>query len=393
MPLFEYRVLTPEGKKRKGVIDADALSFAKEKLQREGLLLVALHLQKEKRREIVLPSALRLSFTRELYQLLRAGLPLYESLLTIEEKYRKNRSHSFFLDACDSLRSGKSLSEILSRYRKSFDGIYCSMVTAAERTGALAAVFGQLMELLSNQQKIKKQLIGALTYPLLLAVFCLFLVLSLLLFVIPSLSELFEGRRLHPFTESVLALSRLTRAYGFLFLLTLLTSSGTLLFFIKKRDLSLSSLFFRLPLLRTLGIQFTLVRFSRAASLLLEGGVPLLQMLKLSKGVASWPPFQTLIDEASAKVQEGEVLSVQLAKASWIPSLVPRMVALAEETGRLKEMLKSVALIYEEELDKSLSQLTALLQPALLLFLGVVVGVVLVSILLPLTDVSSFLST
>ncbi len=395
MPLFEYKAISAVGKRSKGVVDADSLSMAKEKLQKDRLTLLALRALSEKRSEITLPPPLRLSFTRELYQLLQAGLPLYESLVTIEEKYRKNKAHPFFLDACDSLRSGQSFSSILKRHPKTFDGIYLSMVGAAEQTGSLAQVFRQLSELLAKQQKLKKQLISALTYPAFLGAFCLFLVLGLLLFVIPSLQELFEGRRLHPLTECVLTISRITREYGLLFLLFLLCGVGALFALKRKKGGALVKWFssLQIPLLHTLRLQSSIVRFARACSLLLEGGVPLLSTLSLAKSAVRWLPLEEVIEKAKIKVSEGESLSTELSKAEWMPPLLPRMLAIAEETGKQGEMLRSIADIYEEELDKSLSQITALLQPALLLFLGFVVGVVLLSILLPLTDVSSFLST
>lgn len=392
MPLFEYKAITAEGKKTKGVIDADSLPFAKEKLQREALTLLHLRARGEKAEALHLPEALLLSFTRELYQLLQAGLPLYESLVTIEEKYRKNKAHPFFLDACDSLRGGQSLSTILRRYPKTFDGIYLSMVEAAEHTGALAPVFGQLADLLTKQQKLKKRLIAALTYPAFLGSFCLFLVLGLLLFVIPSLQELFEGRRLHPLTEAVLFASRITRVYGLVFLVTLLLGGGALFALSRKKGSPLSLARLKIPLIHTLRLQAAVVRFTRASSLLMQGGVPLLHTLALAKAVVKWQPLEELIEEAKNRVAEGEPLSAQLSKAPWMPPLVPRMLAIAEETGSQGEMLLSISTIYEDELDKSLSQITALLQPALLLVLGFVVGVVLLSILLPLTDVSSFLA-
>ena len=392
MPLFEYKAISEKGKKTKGVIDADSLLVAKEKLQRKALTLLHVSARLERRETLHLPPTLLLSFTRELYQLLQAGLPLYESLVTIEEKYRKNKAHPFFLDACDSLRGGQSLSIILRRYPKTFDGIYLSMVEAAQHTGALAPVFGQLADLLAKQQKLKKQLISSLTYPAFLGGFCLFLVLGLLLFVIPSLQDLFDGRRLHPLTESVLFVSRITRQYGLGFLLTLFVGGGALFALSRKKGSPLSLARIKIPLVHTLRLQSAIVRFTRACSLLMEGGVPLLSTLTLAKSVVKWLPLEEVIEQAKGRVAEGEPLSAQLAAAPWMPPLVPRMLAISEETGKMGEMLQSISAIYEEELDKSLSQITALLQPALLLVLGFVVGVVLLSILLPLTDVSSFLS-
>lgn len=392
--LFRYDAIDEKGKKISGVIDADSFEVAKLRLRGQKVLLTHLKSLGAGTKEIVLAPKHLLSFTRDLGQLLKAGLPVYESLLTIEEKNRKSPTHSLFLDLCDHLKNGSSLSSALKKYPKSFDPVYLSMVKAAEQTSSLASIFHQLSQLITRQQKLKKQVMSALTYPAFLGGFCLLVIGSLLLFVIPTLKELFEDRPLHPLTETVLFISNFVNSQlGWIISLSVLLLSA-LIWAVRnqKGKRVVETLIFKIPIFRTIILQSALIRFCRSLSILLEGGVPLVEALELSRRVMKLASLEDVIEKTASKVVEGEALSHVLKDSPLIPSLVPRMLSIAEATGKTAPMLLSIAEIYDEELEKNLSQMTTLLQPIILLILGAVVGVVLLSVLLPLTDVSSFVS-
>ena len=392
--LFRYRALNEAGKQVKGIIDADSFEIAKSRLRSQKVMVVHLKAVAEEGEKIILTPNMLLSFTRDLGQLLRAGLPVYESLLTIEEKYRHNKGHSLFLDLCDLLKNGSTLSSALKKYPSSFDAVYLSMVQAAEQTSSLVAIFNQLSLLIARQQKLRKQLWSALTYPAFLGGFCILVILSLLFFVIPTLKELFEDRALHPLTEVVLSLSRFVNEKWGVLLSFILASVGMIIIALKKErgKLIIQSYIFKIPLFKTVIVQAALIRFCRALSILLEGGVPLVTALGLSRRVMKLRLLEKIVENAEKKVVEGEKLSAMLKLSPLIPSLVTRMLSIAEETGKTSNMLYNIAEIYDEELEKNLSQMTSLFQPIILLILGAIVGLVLLSVLLPLTDVSSFIS-
>lgn len=391
MPLYRYEAFAQNGKKISGVIDADSFALAKERLLKEEMLLTNLALHEKK--EIVLPKPLLLTFTRELAQLLQAGLPLYESLLTIEEKYRRQKCHPLFLDLCDRLKSGASLSSSLMRYPKTFDAIYLSLVKAGEQSGSLAEIFEQLSKLITKQLRLRKLLISSMTYPMILLSFCLLVTSGLLFFVVPSLQELFEGRALHPLTQLVLNVSRWVNAHGFLLLFLIAGSVFLLLMLFRSEKgrvwIQKSSL--KVPLAKTLLVRSALTRFCHCCSLLIESGVPLLEALRLSRRAMKLKLLEEVVERAEQRIVEGKTLSKELKDSPLIPSLVVRMLSIAEETGRMGPIFHKLAEIYDEELEKDLTQLSAYLQPALLLTMGAIVGLVVLSILLPLTDVSSFL--
>ncbi|NGX45140.1 MAG: Type II secretion system protein F [Chlamydiae bacterium] len=391
MPIFKYKALSAGGRKVSGVVDADSLALVKERLRRDAVMVTSL-VQIEKRpRKRELDGNMLLTFTRELGQLLSAGLPLYEGLLTIEEKYQRHRAHTLFLDLCDRLKSGEQLSEILSRYPKSFDSVYIAMVRAGESTGSLPWVFEQLHLLIERRQKLKKQLISAMAYPAFLGCFCFLVIIGLFLFVIPSMQELFEGRQLHPLTESVLFISIFIQNHFFSLALLIASSTFAAIWLFKKKANLVHHWLLHVPIVKTILLQAALIRFCRSTSVLLFGGVPLVNALALARGTMKNPPLEAAILSAEARIIEGESLSQELKKSPYIPKLVTRMLSLAEETGKMAQSLQKISEIYDIEMERNLDQVTTFLQPALLLILGGVVGLVILSILLPLTDVSSLI--
>jgi general secretion pathway protein F len=389
MGIFRYQALTEQGKRVTGMIDADSMMVAKERLRHGQVLVTYIESLADQRKEVVLSPSSKLALTRELAQLLRAGLPLYESLQTIEEKHRKHRCHALYLDLCDQLKLGYPFSKVLERYPKTFDAVYIAMIKAAEQTGSLPSIFEQLSLLIGRQQKLKKQLLSAMIYPGFLGAFCFLILCVLLFFVVPSMKDLFEGRALHPLTASVLALSQFVNDYLGSIVVTLVFLGTALVYFLRRKA---EAIVLHLPLIKTVVLQAALARFSRCLGILLSGGIPLLQALGLSRKVIHNSLIEKVVTEAEEKVVEGKLLSSELAQSSLIPPLVVRMIKIAEETGKLSLMLTNVAEIYEDELEKNLAQIVALLQPMLLLVLGLIVGVVLLSILIPLTDVGSFIN-
>lgn len=394
MPLFRYRALASNGKSLKGVIDADSLSVAKERLRRQQLFVTGVSEENAARKERSFGVSFLLTFTRELSHLLAAGLPLYDSLLTLEEKYRRHKAHSLLLDLCDHLKEGHPFSSGLKRYRKTFDPIYLSMVQVAEETGDLAAIFSQLAQLIERQHKLKKQLISSLSYPCLLAVFCICVSLGLFLFVIPTMKELFEGRSLHAMTRIIVSLSDFINQH--LTTLSLLVSSflGALIFLWRRPAAKtwIYRLCLKCPLIKTVLLHTALVRLCRALAMLLTAGVPLLEALHLVPNVVKNPLLVASLSEATKKIVGGEPLSKAFKEMPLIPSLVTRLTALAEETGKMREAFAHLSFIYEEEVERHLAHLTTFLQPILLITLGMIVGLVILSILLPLTDVGSFVT-
>ena len=208
------------------------------------------------------------------------------------------------------------------------------------------------------------------------------------------MKELFEDRALHPVTALVLSISNWVNAHVVFLLVALCTLLSSLILAVRSRSgkLLLYEFSLKLPFVKTLILHSALVRFCRSLAMLIAGGVTLLEALALSRNVVKSPLIEEAILDAEKRVGQGERLSAAFKGAAIIPPLVLRMLALSEETGKMGEAFFNLAEIYDEEMEKHLSQLNTFLQPALLITLGAIVGLVVLSILLPLTDVSSITS-
>jgi len=392
MALFQYEALNETGKNFTGTVDAASLQDAKFKLRRREILVT--HISSISGTEINcrLSRVEVLNLTRELSRLLQAGMPLFEVLVALEEKYIGQRAHQLLLDLCDQVRSGKPLSKSLSRHDKTFDSLYISMIANAEKTGRLREALDELASWIAKELEVRKQLISALLYPSLLGTFCLFVLSALLFFVIPSMSELFEGRELHPFTTVVFAVSRWACNAKLFILFSALMFVGAicLAIFYEPWRVWIRTGSLRLPFLKKLLAKVAFVRFCRSCGTLLEGGLPIEIALSQSRAVMHHAILEGVVKNAEERMKQGEKLFTSFQNHPFIPPLVPRMLGIAEEGGKLPFMMRQIAEIYEDDLEKTLSYISTVAQPVLLLFLGVVVGFVLLSVLLPLTDVSSF---
>ncbi|MDR2539101.1 MAG: type II secretion system F family protein [Chlamydiales bacterium] len=391
MPLFRYRAIATNGKEMKGAIDADCLETAKEKLRKQQFLITSLTYLQNKQKEPVLTPALLLIFTKELSQLLKAGLPLYESLLTIEEKHVRHKAHSLFLDLCHRLKEGYPLSESLKKYPHTFDAIYISMVHIAEQSGKLVSTFEQLVQIIAHQQKMRKQLKSALTYPGVLFCFSFLIALGLLLFVIPSMKELFQDRSLHSVTAFVLGLSNQLNQHMWTFFLSILILCTATVFAGKKffKEL-IYPILIQLPYVSIFLFHNALLHLSRTMAMLLSAGIPLTESIALVKKIVRHPLLEKVLIDAQQKLAQGKKLSWVCDEHPIVPALMTRMLSIAEETGKMDEAFFHLSKIYEEELEKHLAQISAFLQPIMLVALGAIIGLVVLSILIPLTDVGSF---
>lgn len=391
MSLFQYLALDDTGKKIKGIIEAENKEEAELLLFKKNIVLTDIQ-QYVKMSKSKLTKKEVLNFTDELSKLLQASLPLYNALTALKDKYENHKIYPLILDLSDQIKRGSNFSDALAKYPENFDFIYCSMIANSEKTGTLVQALEELTKIMQRGQNLKKKVVDALLYPAILSVFCLVVIFSLIFFVVPSLFDLFEGRNLHPMTKIVLAVSKFANAYktDLLFILLGIIILVCVCIYVKKlRDAILKAILV-LPVIKNLMLKVSLIRFSRSFSVLLSTGISYVEALKLAKAVMKHPILEDDVSYAEQKIIEGEKLSSSLKNRGNIPILVIRMLEIAEESAKTPEMLNHISKIYEDELDKSLNQLTSILQPLLLLFLGMVVGFIVLSVLLPLTDVSSF---
>jgi len=392
MPVYQYQYVDVNSKKRSGLIEASNEKEAKIKLREQGFIVTQLSSKTIIQTKQNLKGEQLQAFTVQLSQLVNAGIPLYESLLAIEELSRNESYHRIILSLSEQIKMGVSLSSGMGSYPHSFDKLYCSMVSAGEAVGSLGPVLEKLSQLIARQMKIKKQITTALIYPTVLGSFSLLIIGLLLGFVVPSLEGIFAGRQLNGFTQAIISLSHFFRSYWWLYIPTLI---GSIAYAIWKLNTTSGRLWkekilLKVPFLRTLTIQTATARFCRTMATLLQGGLSIIESLRISRGVMRNVVLESEIQAAEVKIIEGHSLSKEIGKSKHIPQLVSRMLAVGEESGTSAGMLGKIAEIYEQDLEKSLDRVMALAQPVILIVMGVIIGSVLLAILLPLTDVSSF---
>lgn len=391
MAVFQYQALDLNGKKKNGYIEAHSEKDARSLLREQGIMVKNMATKAKTASKENLKGEKLLTFTMQLAQLIGAQIPLYESLVALEEQYRTEPFHRVILSLSEQIKAGTTLSEAMAQYPKSFDRLYRAMISAGESVGALDIVLSRLSHLLDRQMKLKKQISTAMIYPCILASFSMLIIILLLTFVVPSIEGIFADRPLNGFTQFVLSSSYVFRYYWWLYIPAI---AGIATYVVMKVRSEAGKLWMqrnslKVPLLNTLVVQAAVARFCRTLGTLQEGGLPIIDSLRISREVMHNAVLEKEIEIAEARIIEGSSLSAEITRSKYIPTLVPRMLAVGEDSGTSIVMLNKLADMYEDEVEKSLDRVMALAQPIILIFMGLIIGTILMAILLPLTDVSS----
>ncbi|MBS0623842.1 MAG: type II secretion system F family protein [Verrucomicrobia bacterium] len=393
MPFFRYTSVSPEGIKTKGHLEAPNIEEAKRRLQSQDIYLVSLDPSHKISKSIKLNKTALIEIIEQLAELLNVGMPLYESLREIAAQHHSSHYYLTLVGLCERIQCGDSLAQAMRHYPESFSALIIAMVDAGQSSGHLNQTLCQLGALLRQQQRLQKQLLTAALYPIILLSFSFLIVIMLLTFVIPSLEEVFEGRTVHGLTHFVIQLSHiLTQGWPYLIGFLLILTYACRQFLRSHRGKSwIEKRILKLPWIGSLIIRRELARFTHLMGVMLQGGVPLLHALQISREVIAFQALRQAFVCAEQKIVEGRLLSQELKHHTWIPPLTIRLLALGEEGGNLPQMFEKLASIYEAEVEKILSRIVTLAQPVLLLFMGAVVGLIMMAVLLPLTDIRSFM--
>jgi general secretion pathway protein F len=388
MPTFAFCGIDSAGRRRRGVVSADNLVGARASLREQGL--VVLSLQKSRQWRTVHWSAKeRLLFIQQMGQLLRAGLPVFDSLEAIEQRSRGASFHPILLGLLQEVRQGQSLSEGMGRHPQHFDGLMRALIAAGELSGTLPDAIGRLETLLVRSQKIRAQIRQALTYPAVVLSVAVLIVIFLLLVAVPALEPLLEGRPVEGLTAVLLGTSRTLRDYG------LEICVGVGLFGVGvwswlsspagKRILVEAMA--RTPLIGKAFMAGSLARFFRTFLTLVHGDLSVLDGLRMARQVVPVPSFNEAVHRIERGLIQGAALSSCVEAEILFPPIVSKMLSLSQESGELLPSLEQLAILFEEETETRVNRLQQMLQPLILVVLGLVVGVILMGILLPLTDV------
>lgn len=389
--IYQYKAFTRQGKPAKGTIEAVNAKEAKDKLRDMQLIVSSLEPQNKGKKRLRLSKDDLRIFTSQLAQLLAAQIPLYESLLALEEQARQEPYHPVILGLTDRIKRGSSLSQAMQDFSESFSPLYRALISAGEAVGNLELALNRLNNFLVHDNKIRKQLISALIYPALLSGLLVVAVTVLVGFVIPALEQLFEDKNIPRFTQIVFGTAKFLREWGFL-VVGFLVGLGFYTFYrlrSPKTKASIQRNILHIPLINRYVILSSLSRFARTLGTLLEGGLPLTISLAYAKEALGNARLDEIMNKVEHRIIEGIPFSTELSRYKEVPPLFSRMVLIGEESGKLPSMLSQLATLYEEETERTLTRVVALAQPVMLLLMGGLIGGVLLSILMPLSSFGS----
>jgi len=394
VPIFTYRSTTMEGIVTEGVIDAADEKAAIDRLKNSGVIPLEVKASAVKG----LGKAIRfrtrkvdlVSFTNELSSLLVAGIPLDRGLQVLSEISEHRGMKEIVQSLLKSVRGGMSFSEALQKHPEIFPRLYVNMVRAGEAGGILDIILERLNEFLESSKELKDHVISAMIYPMILVVTGGISIILLLTFVLPRFSAIFAelGSSLPLSTQMLLAFSEALRSYGWIMLIILI-----LLWFASKNYIASDKGRYqwdslKLKLMEDVIRKLETARFCRTLGTLLAGGVPLLQALNNSREVISNRVIALAVETVSKGAKEGRGISEPLSRSGQFPPLALSMIKVGEETGTLDQMLIRVAVIYEKSLKQAVKRFMSLLEPVMILVMGLIIGFIVISMLLAVFSIS-----
>lgn len=403
MAFFQYRAADQAGKVIDGVMEADAERSVIMRLREMGFIPLRIAAPSERsigvaRKRLPLFTKHKVSqdhllqFTRELATLLAAGLPLDRSLAILGGLIEGGELSKVLRSLVEAVRAGKSLAVSMGEHPDVFPRIYVNMIRAGEAGGILEAVLRYLTEYMENTLALKEDVKSALIYPAILGGAAGVSLIVLFLFVIPRFSTIFEdvGESLPWITKGVIGFSQLLNQYGWIVLLVIVAAVAGGIYYTRTPEgrSEWDRLCLRAWLIGDLVRKFETARFARTLSSLMKGGVPLLEALGTVQGVVGNRLMARAIAQVQVRVREGKGMGEPLSESGLFPPLALNMIAVGEETGKLEVMLAEVAGYYDQEVKRTTKRLTSLLEPALILGMGLIIGVVVVSMLLAIFSIN-----
>ena len=327
-------------------------------------------------------------FTRQFSSLIESGVPILQGLTIMIEQQKNKELKGILTKIREGIESGASLSDSLRKFPRVFNDLYVNLVESGEKGGVLDRVFKRLSVYFEKILKLKRKIKGAMIYPIVVLSVAIGVIVILMTFVIPVFANLFSsvGAKLPALTRDVIGFSDFMRAY----ILYIIIALGVLIFALKayhkkesgKRNID--RIILKIPVIGMLLKKVAIARFARTLSTMVESGVPILAGLAIVSKTSGNKIIEESLMQTKEDVSSGSPLSAALNKTKLFPPLVIQMVMVGEKTGNLDAMLAKVADYYDEEVDNAVNNLTQMLEPALIIFLGVVVGTLVVAMYLPI---------
>ncbi|MCP9462813.1 MAG: type II secretion system inner membrane protein GspF [Nitrospira sp.] len=406
MPVYQYRGYRTDGGSAAGIIDAENPKVARLKLRKEGIFPTEVAEQARSSigraaeaktdtaprsgRSASLTSGELALLTRQFATLLVAGLPLVDALGVIVDQSDKKPVKALFADIREQIRAGRSLSDVLEAHEKDFSRIYVHMVRAGEASGALDQILFRLAEFLEKQLALKHKVTNAVLYPALMLVVGVAVLFFLMTFVVPKITAVFADMN-HALPWPTVALMAVSGFFSDYWpLLVGLVVGGAILvrksLQTERGRTTADRLILRLPLIGEVARMVSISRLAGTLATMLASGVQLLDALDVSKRVMNNRILEEAVESARQNIREGETIADPLKRSGQFPALVTHMIAVGERSGEMEEMLGRLSQIYDGEVERVITRLTSLMEPVMILAMGLIVFFIVVAILLPIFE-------
>lgn len=342
------------------------------------------------------------SFTRQLSTLQDAGLPILRSIRILEQQQKPGMLRSVLKQITEDVEGGATLSEAMSRHPKAFDRLYCNMVAAGEAGGVLDVILQRLADFLEKAQKLKRKIVGAMIYPVVVITIAGGIVTFIMVQVVPKFKEIFEdfGTKLPGVTEFLISLSTwfaTGRPPGWMVILLSPLIIYAVFKLIRQAQAGrfvLDVIALKIPVVGQLVGKSSVARFTRTLGTLVAAGVPILEAIAITKATSGNEVYARMLQRVHDAIREGDSFANPLRASKTVDPIVVNMVDVGEETGELDKMLMKVADNYDDEVDTLVASLVSLLEPIMVVALGLIVGFIVVALFLPLvTLIQSVMSS
>ncbi|WP_027360121.1 type II secretion system inner membrane protein GspF [Desulforegula conservatrix] len=407
MPVYEYNALTGKGKTTKGIINAESLSAAKSRLKSTGLYPVSvIEAESEKKKTIerikqvsffsksVKTSELAI-FTRQLASLIASGFPLVSAIGALIAQLSNPFFQKKISQIKEAIEEGQSFAGSLEEHSDIFNPVYINMVKAGESSGTLDLVLDRLASIIESRHMLATKLKTAMAYPVLMCIIGTLILFLLMTYIVPNITSIFtDMNQALPWpTRLLITVSNFFRSFWWL-LIGIIALTPTVLYRIREKPggrKKIDGLMLKIPLIGTLIQKIGAARFARTLGSLLANGVPILTSLEIVETVVNNVLFTEAVQKASKAVEQGKSLGESLADSAILPHIAIQMITVGEQSGNLESMLERAADIFENEVESTVATITSLMEPIMILAMGIVVGFIVVAICLPIFEMNQLI--
>lgn len=401
MQTFSYKAIDKNGKDKTGVIQAENAKQARQQLRTLGLTVSHLESEKDRKEKSAKNvsfkkkaiSSLELSLiTRQLSILLNSGMSVEQSLAALSDQLENHEQKAIMSGVRSEVLAGRTLAASLNMYPNVFPPVYCSLINAGEQSGSLASVMNKLADYSDKTRELTSKIMMALLYPVIVSIVATMVIVALLVFVVPQVVKVFEASKqtLPLITRGMIATSNGLRSYGIYILIAIIVFVIGFARSLKKTEnkINFHRKLLSLPIAGKLLTNIDIARFTNTLSMLLASGVPMLNALEASKNTLSNFMLKSAIDRSVVMVREGVGLAVALNAQKAFPPVVIHLIASGEKSGNLEHLLSQAGGHQELELSHRSQLLTGILEPALIVFMGAVVMLIVIGIMLPILNMN-----